>query len=26
VFLRDRSTVTVSIGGIGYLTTYCRVT
>jgi 2-keto-4-pentenoate hydratase/2-oxohepta-3-ene-1,7-dioic acid hydratase in catechol pathway len=25
VFLRDRSTVTVSIGGIGYLTTYCRV-
>lgn len=26
VFLHDRSTVTVSIGGIGYLTTYCRVT
>ncbi|WP_025157099.1 fumarylacetoacetate hydrolase family protein [Leifsonia aquatica] len=26
VFLRDKSTVTVSIGGIGYLTTYCRVT
>jgi 2-keto-4-pentenoate hydratase/2-oxohepta-3-ene-1,7-dioic acid hydratase in catechol pathway len=26
VFLKDRSTVTVSIGGIGYLTTYCRVT
>ncbi|WP_285113450.1 fumarylacetoacetate hydrolase family protein [Leifsonia sp. fls2-241-R2A-40a] len=26
VFLRDRSIVTVSIGGIGYLTTYCRVT
>ncbi|MGO4536198.1 fumarylacetoacetate hydrolase family protein [Leifsonia sp. 2MCAF36] len=26
VFLRDRSTVTVSVGGIGYLTTYCRVT
>ena len=25
VFLRDRSTVTVSIGGIGSLTTYCRV-
>jgi 2-keto-4-pentenoate hydratase/2-oxohepta-3-ene-1,7-dioic acid hydratase in catechol pathway len=26
IFLKDRSTVTVSIGGIGYLTTYCRVT
>lgn len=26
VFLKDRSIVTVSIGGIGYLTTYCRVT
>jgi len=26
VFLRDRSTVTVSVSGIGYLTTYCRVT
>lgn len=26
VFLKDHSTVTVSIGGIGYLTTYCRVT
>ncbi|AAT88787.1 2-hydroxyhepta-2,4-diene-1,7-dioate isomerase [Leifsonia xyli subsp. xyli] len=26
VFLHDRSTVTVSIGGIGYLTTHCRVT
>lgn len=26
VFLRDRSTVTVSVDGIGYLTTYCRVT
>jgi 2-keto-4-pentenoate hydratase/2-oxohepta-3-ene-1,7-dioic acid hydratase in catechol pathway len=25
VFLRDGSTVTVSIGGIGYLTTHCRV-
>jgi 2-keto-4-pentenoate hydratase/2-oxohepta-3-ene-1,7-dioic acid hydratase in catechol pathway len=25
VFLRDGSTVTVSIGGIGSLTTYCRV-
>jgi 2-keto-4-pentenoate hydratase/2-oxohepta-3-ene-1,7-dioic acid hydratase in catechol pathway len=25
VFLRDHSTVTVSIGGIGYLTTHCRV-
>jgi len=25
VFLRDDSTVTVSIGGIGSLTTYCRV-
>jgi 2-keto-4-pentenoate hydratase/2-oxohepta-3-ene-1,7-dioic acid hydratase in catechol pathway len=25
VFLGDRSVVTVSIGGIGYLTTYCRV-
>jgi 2-keto-4-pentenoate hydratase/2-oxohepta-3-ene-1,7-dioic acid hydratase in catechol pathway len=26
VFLHDRSTVTVSVGGIGSLTTYCRVT
>ena len=25
VFLHDRSTVTVSIGGIGYLTTHCQV-
>ena len=26
VFLKDNSTVTISIGGIGHLTTYCRVT
>lgn len=26
IFLHDKSTVTVSIGGIGYVTTYCRVT
>lgn len=25
IFLHDRSTVTVSVGGIGYLTTHCRV-
>jgi 2-keto-4-pentenoate hydratase/2-oxohepta-3-ene-1,7-dioic acid hydratase in catechol pathway len=26
IFLKDSSTVTISIGGIGHLTTYCRMT
>ena len=26
IFLRDRSTVTVSVEGIGTLTTHCRIT